>query len=215
MRFPDRFKPSPAMVVACLALFIALGGVSYGVATGSIDGREIKNNSVASKDLRNNSATTADIKNGSLLRGDFRSGQLPAGPAGARGPDGPPGPAGRDGFGVVSYDISEDEPVTADGSNSAVAFCTPGTVPVGGATRVYDLNDTPTNFGDDTLVEGEEALVSSDTPTADPSGNPNGWSGSAWNNSTQTDRVVSVMVVCANADTVLAKRKQQGIARGR
>ena len=39
-------RPSPAMVVALIALFVAMGGVSYGVATGSIDGREIKNNTV-------------------------------------------------------------------------------------------------------------------------------------------------------------------------
>ena len=45
--------PSPAMVVASLALFGALGGVGYAAATGSIDGREIKDNSVGSADVRN------------------------------------------------------------------------------------------------------------------------------------------------------------------
>jgi hypothetical protein len=33
-------RPSPALIVACLALFLSLGGVSYGVATGFIDSRE-------------------------------------------------------------------------------------------------------------------------------------------------------------------------------
>ncbi len=45
-------RPSPSMAVACTALFVALGGVSYGVATGSIDGREIKNRSITNKDFK-------------------------------------------------------------------------------------------------------------------------------------------------------------------
>lgn len=46
-------RPSPAMAVASIALFSSLGGVSYGVATGSIDGREIKNGSITNKDFKN------------------------------------------------------------------------------------------------------------------------------------------------------------------
>ena len=34
--------PSPAMVVALVALFSSLGGVSYGLAKGAINGREVK-----------------------------------------------------------------------------------------------------------------------------------------------------------------------------
>ncbi len=48
-------RPSPALVIACIALFISMGGVSYGIATGAIDGREIKNNSVTGKDIRDKS----------------------------------------------------------------------------------------------------------------------------------------------------------------
>lgn len=61
-------RPSPAMVVAVLALFIALGGISYGVATGSIDSREIKNGSVKGKDVRDDSLTGADVTEASLGR---------------------------------------------------------------------------------------------------------------------------------------------------
>ena len=55
-------RPSPALVIACIALFIALGGVSYGLATGSIDGREIKNNSVTGADIRNASLRGNEAK---------------------------------------------------------------------------------------------------------------------------------------------------------
>ena len=47
-----RFLPSPAMIVALIALFLSLGGVSYGLATGVIDGREIRNKSITYKDIR-------------------------------------------------------------------------------------------------------------------------------------------------------------------
>jgi hypothetical protein len=56
-----RLLPSPAMVVAVIALFVSLGGVSYGLATGAIDSREIKNNSVRSRDVRNLSLTGRDM----------------------------------------------------------------------------------------------------------------------------------------------------------
>ena len=55
-------RVTPAFVVAMIALFVSLGGVSYGVATGSIDGREIKNNSVTGKDLKRRSLDGTDIK---------------------------------------------------------------------------------------------------------------------------------------------------------
>src|SRR3712207_2058599 len=92
-------RPSPAMVVAMVALFVSLGGVSYGVATGSIDSREIKNNSVRGKDIRNGTIKSRDVGNGSLRASDF-GGALPAGPKGDkgdRGAQGLRGPAGAAG----------------------------------------------------------------------------------------------------------------------
>jgi len=59
-------RPSPAMVVACLALFIAMSGVSYGVATGFIDSREIRNNTIRGKDVRNGALTGKELKRDSV-----------------------------------------------------------------------------------------------------------------------------------------------------
>jgi len=59
-------RPSPAMIVACTALFVAMGGVSYGVATGFIDTREIKNNTIRGKDVRTATLTGSDIKESRL-----------------------------------------------------------------------------------------------------------------------------------------------------
>ena len=67
------FKPSPAMLVALVALFVALGGSAYAAFT------------VTGKTVKNNSLTTKDIKNKSLLAGDFKAGQLPEGKDGKNG----------------------------------------------------------------------------------------------------------------------------------
>ena len=56
-------KPSPALVIACVALFVSLGGVGYAAATGSIDSREIRNNTIRGKDVRNNGLSGRDIAN--------------------------------------------------------------------------------------------------------------------------------------------------------
>jgi hypothetical protein len=77
MRLPRKIRISPAMVIACVALTIALGGTSY-----------------AALKLPANSVTTRQVKNHSLLAVDFKLGQLPRG---VRGPVGPEGPAGAPG----------------------------------------------------------------------------------------------------------------------
>ena len=57
---------SYANIVASLALFIALGGSAYAVATGAIGSREIRDNSVRSRDVRTNALTARDINERSL-----------------------------------------------------------------------------------------------------------------------------------------------------
>ena len=85
-------RPSPALVVAGLALAIALSGTAVAATVA------LAPNSVGTPQLKNNAVTTAKVKNGSLLRADFRAGQVPAGPVGPAGGDQQVGgaPAGAD-----------------------------------------------------------------------------------------------------------------------
>jgi hypothetical protein len=87
----SRFRPSPAMVVAVIALVASSTGSA--VAAQLITERIIAKG-VTEKLLAANAVTSPKVKNGSLLRKDFRSGQLPAGPQGPQGPRGPQGPEG-------------------------------------------------------------------------------------------------------------------------
>jgi hypothetical protein len=83
MQIIKKIRVSPAMVIACLALALTLGGSAY-----------------AAVRLAANSVTTREVKNHSLLAVDFKAGQLPRGaqgPAGPAGQTGPAGPAGANG----------------------------------------------------------------------------------------------------------------------
>jgi hypothetical protein len=87
-----RRRPSPAVVVACLALAVALGGTGYSAIV-------LPANSVGTKQLRNGAVVAAKVKPHSLVARNFMDGQLPAGPAGPKGADGlagAAGPAGKD-----------------------------------------------------------------------------------------------------------------------
>ena len=61
-----RLLPSPAMLVALIALFLSMGCVSYGLATGVIDGREIRNNTITYKDVKSDKLGGKSIKESGL-----------------------------------------------------------------------------------------------------------------------------------------------------
>ena len=61
--------PSPAMVVACIALAVTLSGVSYAAATlakNSVGTAQLKNNAVNSAKVANNALTGDDINESTL-----------------------------------------------------------------------------------------------------------------------------------------------------
>jgi hypothetical protein len=83
-------RPSPAMAVACAALFVSLGGVGYAAIV-------LPANSVGTKHLKRNAVTSAKVKQHSLLRSDFKRGQIPRGPQGIQGARGVQGAQGIQG----------------------------------------------------------------------------------------------------------------------
>jgi hypothetical protein len=120
------YRPSHAVVVAYLALFVALGGSSYAavrvgsgqIVNNSIRSKDIRNSNVTTRDLKNNDVRSRDVRNGSLLAGDFAPGQLPAGEQGPAGPQGARGPQGVPGT-ARAYALSGSCPTP--GQNCAIA----------------------------------------------------------------------------------------------
>jgi hypothetical protein len=124
----SKIRISPASVLALVALFVALGGVSYAAAT--INGKNIKNNSIPGKKLKNRAVTNKKVKPNSLganrltaaARASLRGAQGPQGAQGAAGPQGPQGPAGT----ALAY---------AQVNDTGPAFVTQRTSGFNGVTR--------------------------------------------------------------------------------
>jgi hypothetical protein len=79
-------RPSPAMIVALLALFVALGGSSYAavkisardIKRGAVGTRAIANESVRSADIHNATVSGADVADNSLTNADIDNTNLSA-----------------------------------------------------------------------------------------------------------------------------------------
>ena len=82
--------PSPAMVVAILALVVALSGSAIAAVIVSSPS-QLGKNVVTGKKIKKNAVTSKKVKDHSLLGKDFKSGQLPAGAKGDKGDKGDPG----------------------------------------------------------------------------------------------------------------------------
>jgi hypothetical protein len=130
-------RPSPALVISLVALFVSLGGVGYAAVT--ITGKNVKNNSLTGKDIKNSSLTGKDVKNNSLTGSDILESKLGKVPS-ARTAD--------------SASIARVTRVTARGTapgdgttvGTATATCGPGLVVVGGGGQV---DDTAAEFIED------------------------------------------------------------------
>jgi hypothetical protein len=143
MRIP---RPSPALGVSLLALFVALGGTSYAavslVPANSVGTRQIQDDSVTRSKIAHESITSTLVKNGSLYAVDFAANSLPVGPTGPAGPKGDKGDTGSTGatgaisqitvranavvvpaggVGVVTASCTSDERASGGGSSWSLA----------------------------------------------------------------------------------------------
>jgi Collagen triple helix repeat (20 copies) len=141
-------KPSPALVVATLALAVAATGVA-GAAGGLINGSSIKPHSITSLQLAAGAVQAKNISAHAITRQALANGVLanntgigpagatgqqgPAGAAGAAGAQGPPGAAGPPGDPGIVFAFGR---VLADGTiDSARTFGIASVIK--GATGVY------------------------------------------------------------------------------
>jgi hypothetical protein len=125
--------PSPAMVVALIALMVALGGTAFAqsvLSRNSVGPRQIRTSAVTSSEIRDRSIRLIDISRNarSQLRGQ-------------RGPAGPPGPPGTAGTGAGTGAVNlvvatATGTAPAEGATGATATCPAGRRVTGGGARV-------------------------------------------------------------------------------
>jgi hypothetical protein len=146
-------RPSPALVIACVALGFGLAGTSVAavsqLAPNSVGAVQLRNGAVTNAKLRNRAVTSAKVANRSLLRADFAPGQLPAGPTGPQGPAGAPGPAGPAGAPGLSAVERVEMTSASNTTTTKTAFiaCPSGKRLIGGGAR---LNGT---IADDVAIQ--------------------------------------------------------------
>lgn len=72
-------RPSPATAIACIALFVALGGTGYAAIVlpqNSVGTKQLKPGAVTSQDIRDNTIRSGDVRNNTLLGRDIRADTL-------------------------------------------------------------------------------------------------------------------------------------------
>lgn len=153
-----RAKLTFANVVACLALFVALGGVSYAAL-------QLPKNSVGSKQLKKKAVTPTKLSPAAkqALIG-------PAGPTGTQGKEGPPGPRGP---GAVTIDVPAPEAQTVAATFDGVqvkTICQPTSVQIAlqtsGETGTLQASGTWNNYNSGDNEEVEPLDVSGASGTA-------------------------------------------------
>src|SRR5690349_6361654 len=112
-----RRRPSPALVVASLALLVALGGTSVAAVQFTIPRA-----SVGTLQLKDSAVNSSKVRNHSLLLTDFAPGQIPRGPAGPRGAAGPAGPAGPAGLNGATGATGATGPSGPSGTSNAKVY---------------------------------------------------------------------------------------------
>jgi hypothetical protein len=140
--------PSPATIVACVALVVALGGVSYAAGVlpkdsvgttqlkkKAVTGAKLQKNAVTGTKIAKDAVTGAKVKDGTLTAAKFKPGQLPTGPQGPKGDPGPQGQKGDKGDSGVTGVANRSSAWTSVPANSyttAEAQCQAGEFAVGG-----------------------------------------------------------------------------------
>jgi len=103
-------RPSAAMVVACIALLVALGGTSYAtvlqVPRNSVGTPQLQRNAVKASKIAPDAVRTGHVLDGSLLVADFKAGQIPQGPKGDKGDKGGTGATGVSAYEVVQSNLT-------------------------------------------------------------------------------------------------------------
>jgi hypothetical protein len=177
-------RSSPALIVACMALLVALTGTSYAtvlnVPKNSVGTSQLQRNAVRAAKIAPSAVRAGHVLNGSLLAEDFKPGQLPTGAKGDRGDKGDKGDKGEPGATAVTV-RSADQTVSANNFATGSVSCQSGERATGGGMRATGLLYTA-------YAMRSSYALPTDAPT------PTGWAATVYSTQAGTFRVY---VLCA------------------
>jgi hypothetical protein len=144
-----RFRrlPSPATVLASIAVFAVLAGTAT-AANGLINGSEIKKGTITGKQIKNKSLSVNELSKAAVKKLSGATGPRgPEGPRGERGERGEKGETGAPGpAGIVAPLFGEDqtENINQDETKTVlvVPVATAGTYVVNAKTNIFALQAT-------------------------------------------------------------------------
>jgi hypothetical protein len=125
-------RPSPALVISMIALFVALGGTGY--AATQLNGKSLKNNSVPGKKLKNKTVTGAKVKPNTLTGTQINESALGIVPNAAHAATAT-NASTLDGRAASSFAAAKAEPVRIVGA--------PGQVPFGSGWSIGGSEQAP------------------------------------------------------------------------
>ena len=132
-RLLPRRLPSPAMIVACIALIVALGGTSYAairLPAASVGTKQLKKGAVTGVKVRKNTLTGTQVRESTLSK-------VPS----ALNADSADSADSAD-ISRADYRQSAPTPIPATGvAVRATASCDAGTFALGGGAKVSNPND--------------------------------------------------------------------------
>ena len=185
-------RPSPAFVIACLALFVALGGTGYAafkLPKNTVGTKQLKKGAVRNSDIAANAVTGPKVKAGSLDSSDFKAGTLLQGPPGTNGTNGVNGAAN------VTYRTFLANTAGANTLGEAGATCNAGEKLIGGGGGWVDNANPPTQYVLSGTVSDSSPATAGDAPIAEGA-TPGEWHVSGKNTTGVSARMFAY-AVCA------------------
>jgi len=183
-RIPLR-RPSPAFVVACMALLVALGGTGYAAVAlprNSVGTLQLQRNAVTARKIAPSAVRGAHVLDGSLLATDFKSGQIPAGPKGDKGDKGDKGTDATTKIVIVRVFGNNATPGQV---SQATATCGPGERLIGGGAENIS-------------VSALKKPILQSFPTGPAGGAPTGWFVQVLNEDTTGSVAAVARALCAS-----------------
>jgi hypothetical protein len=161
-------RPSPAMVVALIALFVALGGGAYAAVAlkrNSVSSKHIRNGQVKKPDLGRSSVDSSKVANGALQAEDFAPGQIPAGERGPQGLAGTNGTNGTNGANGLNGAALAAQARCDGCPRSSGPTTVPVNVPLSNGEWTQDGNEANVFFIEATWTTAAASCSDTDSPT--------------------------------------------------